>query len=76
MRGQMNPVTTDDSFETLAFGVCNSDGVEGLSWVEVEQCQVSKNKYGSKACPTPFSVISSINGISNVLFQNTVSYIR
>merc|ERR1712037_290868 len=33
MRGQMNPVTTDDSFETLAFGVCNSDGVEGLSWV-------------------------------------------
>ena len=42
MRGQMDPVTTDqdDSFETLAFGVCNSDGVEGLSWAEVEQCQV------------------------------------
>ena len=40
MRGQMGPVTTDDSFETLAFGVCNSDGVEGLSWAEVEQCQV------------------------------------
>ena len=36
----MGPVTTDDSFETLAFGVCNSDGVEGLSWAEVEQCQV------------------------------------
>ena len=45
MRGQMGPVTTDDSFETLAFGVCNSDGVEGLSWAEVEQCQVSKYKY-------------------------------
>ena len=41
MRGQMGPVITDDSFETLAFGVCNSDGVEGLSWAEVEQCQVS-----------------------------------
>ena len=35
------PVTTDDSFETLAFGVCNSDGVEGLSWAEVEQCEVN-----------------------------------
>ena len=32
----------DDSFETLAFGVCNTDGVEGLSWAELEQCQVSK----------------------------------
>ena len=37
---------TDDAFETLAFGVCNTDGVEGLSWDEVEQCEVSKNKYG------------------------------
>ena len=45
MRGQIGPVTTDNSFETLAFGVCNSDGVEGLSWAEVEQCQVCKNKY-------------------------------
>ena len=36
----MGPVTTDDSFETLAFGVCNADGVEGLYWTEVEQCQV------------------------------------
>ena len=41
----MSPVITDDSFETLAFGVCNTDGVEGLSWAEVEQCEVSKNKY-------------------------------
>ena len=44
----MGPVTTDDSFETLAFGVCNSDGVEGLSWAEVEQCQVSKYKYDTQ----------------------------
>ncbi len=35
----------DDAFETLAFGVCNTDGVEGLSWDEVEQCEVSKNNY-------------------------------
>merc|ERR1712037_803704 len=42
--GQMGPVTTDDSFETLAFGVCNSDGVEGLSWAEVEQCQEKYRK--------------------------------
>ena len=65
----MDPVTTDDSFETLAFGVCNSDGVEGLSWVEVEQCQVSKNKYGSNACATPFSVISSIMGSQMFCFR-------
>ena len=45
MRGQKGPVITDDSFETLAFEVCNTDGVEGLSWAEVEQCQVSKYKY-------------------------------
>ena len=45
MRGHKGPVITDDSFETLAFEVCNTDGVEGLSWAEVEQCQVSKYKY-------------------------------
>ena len=36
---------TDDTVEPLAFAVCNTDGVEGLSWAEVEQCEVSKNKY-------------------------------
>ena len=45
MRGQMGPVTPDDRFETLAFRVCNSDGVEGLSWAEVEQCQVRDHSY-------------------------------
>ena len=40
----MGPGITDECFETLAFVVCNSDGVEGLSWAEVKQCQVSKNK--------------------------------
>ena len=41
----MSPEIVDDKLETLAFGVCNTDGVEGLSWAEVEQCQVCKNKY-------------------------------
>ena len=36
---------TDDAFETLAFGVCNTDGIEGLSWDEVDQCEVSKHEY-------------------------------
>ena len=45
MRGQKSPVITDDSFETLAFEVCNTDGVEGLTRAEVEQCQVSKYEY-------------------------------
>ena len=35
----------DDAFETLAFGVCNTDGIEGLSWDEVEHCEVSKHEY-------------------------------
>jgi hypothetical protein len=33
---------TDDTVEPLAFAVCNTDGVEGLSWAEVDQCEVSK----------------------------------
>ena len=36
---------TVDAFETLAFGVCNTDGIEGLSWDEVKQCEVSKHEY-------------------------------
>ena len=36
-----SPKIVDDKLETLAFGVCNTDGDEGLSWAEVEQCQVS-----------------------------------
>ena len=31
--------------ETLAYDVCNTDGEEGLSWAEVEDCEVSKNKF-------------------------------
>ena len=41
----MGSEITDDTVEPLAFAVCNTDGVEGLSWSEVEQCEVSKNKY-------------------------------
>ena len=28
--------------QPIVFAVCNTDGVEGLSWAEVEQCEVSK----------------------------------
>ena len=38
----MGSVITDDTVEPLAYAVCNTDGVEGLSWAEVEQCEVSK----------------------------------
>ena len=41
----MGSEITDDTVEPLAYAVCNTDGVEGLSWAEVEQCEVSKNKY-------------------------------
>ena len=30
----------DDTFETLALALCNTDEVDGLSWAEVEQCEV------------------------------------
>ena len=40
----MGSEITDDTVEPLAYAVCNTDGVEGLSWAEVEQCEVSKNK--------------------------------
>ena len=40
----MGSEITDDTVEPLAYAVCNTDGAEGLSWAEVEQCEVSKNK--------------------------------
>ena len=43
----MGSEITDDTVEPLAFAVCNTDGVEGLSWAEVEQCEVSKIFYRS-----------------------------
>ena len=46
--GRMGSEINDDTVEPLAYAVCNTDGVEGLSWAEVEQCEVSKNKYKLK----------------------------
>ena len=43
----MGSVITDDTIEPMAYAVCNTDGVDGLTWAEVEQCEVSKNKYES-----------------------------
>lgn len=43
-KGRMASEITDDTVEPFAFAFCNTDGVEGLSWTEVEQCEVSKNK--------------------------------
>ena len=31
--------------QPIAFAACNIDGVKGLSWAEVEQCEESINKY-------------------------------
>ena len=42
--GRMGSEINDDTVEPLAYAVCNTDGVDGLSWAEVEQCEVSKNK--------------------------------
>ena len=40
----MGSVITDDTVEPLAYAVCNTDGVEGLTWAEVELCEVSNCK--------------------------------
>ena len=42
--GRMGSVITDDTIEPMAYAVCNTDGADGLSWREVEACEVSKNK--------------------------------
>ena len=39
----MGSTIVDDTLETLAFGVCNTDGIQGLSWAEIEQCTVGYN---------------------------------
>ena len=31
----------DDTIETFAYEICNTDGVDGLSWAEVKHCEVS-----------------------------------
>ena len=31
----------DETVESMAFEICNTDGVDGLSWAEVEQCEVN-----------------------------------
>ena len=31
----------DETVESMAFEICNTDGVDGLSWAEVEQCELS-----------------------------------
>ena len=37
----MNPRLEDvHSIEAQAFQVCNTDGEEGLTWLEVEACEV------------------------------------
>jgi hypothetical protein len=32
--------------QPIVFAVCNTDGDEGLSWAEVEKCEVSKKNFG------------------------------
>ena len=31
----------DETVESMAFEICNTDGVDGLSWAEVEQFELS-----------------------------------
>ena len=42
---------SDDTIESLAYEVCNTDGVEGLSKSEVDLCEVTKYKYEDTGFP-------------------------
>merc|ERR1712086_190694 len=50
--GRMGSVITDETVEPLAFAICNTDGVEGLSWAEVEHCEKEHCKDLPFVCPT------------------------
>ena len=44
--GRMNPRVEDvNSIEAQAFKVCNTDGEEGLTWLEVEACEVCAKSF-------------------------------
>ena len=44
--GRMNPRVEDvNSIEAQAFEVCNTDGEEGLTWLEVEACKVCTKSF-------------------------------
>merc|ERR1711971_117307 len=50
--GRMGSEITDDTVEPLAYAVCNTDGVEGLSWPEVDLCEAMYCKDLPFDCPT------------------------
>ena len=39
--GLEETLINDETVESMAFEICNTDGVDGLSWAEVEQCEVN-----------------------------------
>lgn len=47
-------VSDQEGFELTmeAFRVCEFDGIDGLSWEEVETCEKDFGKYLSVPCPT------------------------
>ena len=57
----MGSKITDDTIEPLAYAVCNTDGADGLSWREVEACEVSKNK--SKDLESYYFVLVKIKSL-------------
>ena len=48
---RMGSEISDDTSESLAYEVCNTDGVEGLSKSEVDLCEVTKCKYEDTGFP-------------------------
>jgi hypothetical protein len=37
----MQSQSFEEAFETVAFEICNTDSLPGLSWEEIEECEVS-----------------------------------
>merc|ERR1711971_22739 len=41
-RGRLgHSISVDEEFESLAFSICNTDSNPGLSWAEIEECELS-----------------------------------
>merc|ERR1712051_913326 len=50
--GLEKTLINDETVESMAFEICNTDGVDGLSWAEVEQCEELYCQHFTFDCPT------------------------
>eukprot|EP00092_Neocalanus_flemingeri_P106228 GFUD01136282.1.p1 GENE.GFUD01136282.1~~GFUD01136282.1.p1 ORF type:complete len:138 (-),score=43.62 GFUD01136282.1:409-822(-) len=57
------------SLEKAAFAVCNSDGADGLTWAEVEECEAMFASFGVPLPTKDDFQEFDLNGDGNLLFD-------